>query len=152
MTFAKAQDAIDEMYAAVWIAWQNETVAVTSYVPEMRWQGKEQPEKPSGNSKFWARTSYQVLQDKQATLSNCVGEPFKKRYTTKGLILVDISSPKGLNNEQKGLLLAEVVKKALRKPTPNGVTLLNARVMPMLPKDDCYRHLAIANFEYDEIG
>ena len=94
-------NAIDEINAEFWNSWNSDkTVFVVGYVPDVRWQGVEEPSLPDG-SKFWARVSIQTVFEEQTALA---GNESKRRYTSSGLVFVQIFALKAmrrLTNSEK---------------------------------------------------
>lgn len=145
--------ARDEMFALFNAAWQANSAAVVGYVPEVRWQGRETTEKPD-RSKFWARVSLQSVGEGQATLSNCVIEPGKKKYESFGLIFVQLFGPKSRATAYDDLQkLAMLARDAYRgKTTPGNVWFRNVRINTLQPEELFYRLNVIGEYEFDEIG
>lgn len=146
-------DAIDEMKSQFWLAWSADTTAIVGYVPETRWQNNEKPDKPD-NAKFWVRVSVLNAGEAQSTLSNCVGEPGKKRYTSAGLVYIQLFCPKTVVNADKlGQQLSKVARNAYRgKKTAGGIWFRNVRIIPVNAEELFYRFNIIAEYEYDELG
>lgn len=143
----------DEIFALFNTAWNANTTAIVGYVPEVRWQGKEVSTKPP-SGKFWARLSLQNLIEEQRTLSNCVGEPGKKHYTSSGLVFIQMFAPKEtLNAFYKCKQLAKVARNAFRgKTTPGKIWFRNVRINELNPEELFYRINVAAEYEFDEIG
>lgn len=146
-------DAIDAMFAKFRTAWIAATAAIVAYVPEVRWPGVENPALPSTDV-YWARVSQQTVIERQTTLSNDVGEPGKKRYTTSGLIFVQIFCPKSDSRAmERGRALAVVARNAFRGHTASGVVWFrNAHVNELPPEELALRFNVVAEYEYDELG
>ncbi len=140
--------AIDEMFDAFNVAWLANSSAVASYVPEVRWPGVEEPEIPEA-SKFWARVSQQTVDEGQSTLRN--GDA-GQRYTTDGLIFVQIFCPKSDSESMtKGRKLAIIARNAFRGHSTSGnVWFRNARINELSPEEKFYRFNVVAEYEYDE--
>lgn len=145
--------ARDEMLALFNAAWQANAGAIVSPVPEVRWQGKEVPTKPD-RTKFWAHVSIQSVIEQQATLSNCVVEPGKKKYESAGLVFVQLFGPKMTATAYDDLQkLAIVARNAFRgKTTPGNVWFRNVRINTLKPEELFYRFNVVAEYEFDEIG
>jgi|SRR5688572_14082970 len=146
-------EARDEMFALFKAAWDANTTAIAGYVPEVRWQGKELTTKPD-RSKYWARVSLQSVLEQQATLSNCVIEPGKKKYESAGLIFVQVFAPKAIATAYDTLQkLAIVARDAYRgKTTPGNVWFRNVRINTLEPEELFYRLNVVGEYEFDEIG
>lgn len=145
--------ARDEMFALFLTAWNANTTALVGYVPEVRWQGKEDGTKPD-RSKFWARVSIQSVLEQQATLSNCVVEQGKKKYESAGLVFVQLFGPKAVATAYDDLQkLAKVARNAYRgKTTPGNVWFRNVRINTLGPEELFYRLNVVAEYEFDELG
>lgn len=145
--------ARSEMFALFNDAWTANAATIVGYVPEVRWQGKELSTKPD-NSKFWARVSIQSVIEQQATLSNCVIEPGKKKYESAGLVFVQLFAPKSVDNSYELLQqLAKVARNAYRgKTTPGNVWFRNVRINTLAPEQLSYRLNVVSEYEFDEIG
>jgi hypothetical protein len=153
MTVASPIAARDEMFKLFNDAWTAGTFAIVGYVPEVRYQGREKG-KPD-NSKFWCRVSTQTILDRQATLSDCVGEPFKKRFETSGLLFGQIFAPKAVvNSYELGYRLAILARGVYRGKTsnPGGIVFQNVRINELPPEELSWRFNVVAEFEFDEIG
>ena len=145
-------DAKSEMFALLNAAWQANTVAIVGYVPAIYWQMKEEPATPDP-SKYWARCSRQTVLEQQTTLSTCEGANGQRRFTTFGLLFVQIFCPKAAENV--GTIaekLAQVAKDAYRKQqTTSGIVFRNVRINELPPENQYYRLNVVAEFEYDEL-
>lgn len=145
--------ARDEMFALFKAAWDANSAAIAGYIPEVRWQGKELTTKPD-RSKFWARVSIQSVIEQQATLSNCVIEPGKKKYESSGLIFVQLFAPKVTDGAYELLQqLAKVARDAYRgKTTPGNVWFRNVRINTLSPEELFFRLNVVGEYEFDEVG
>jgi len=144
------EEAIDEIFGIFNAAWLDNSAAVVGYVPEVRWPGVEEPEKPD-LSKFWARVSQQTVIEGQSSLRN--GDA-GQRYTTDGLVFVQIFCPKsdslGMTNGRK---LAIIARNSFRGNATSGqVWFRNARINELPPEENWYRFNVVAEYEYDENG
>jgi len=103
------------------------------------------------NSKFWARISLQQVTSGQSTLSENVSSNGQKRFTSTGLIFVQIFAPK--DNTSLPLLqkVDMLVQNCFRHSTAN-VILRNSRIKELNPTDGSLNHNVIADYEFDEIG
>ena len=144
------EEAIDEIFGIFNAAWLAESAAVAGYIPEVRWPGVEEPEKPD-LAKFWARVSQQTVIEGQSSLRN--GDA-GQRYTTDGLVFVQIFCPKsdslGMTNGRK---LAIIARNGFRGNATSGqVWFRNARINELPPEENWYRFNVVAEYEYDENG
>ncbi|CAA2409750.1 Phage Minor tail protein [Xanthomonas phage Suba] len=104
--------------------------------------------------KVCARLDVQHILDDQQTLSNCVEEPFKKRYLVSGMLFVEFYAPKTTVNAAKIIgELAEIAKAAFRGREMNGnITFRRTRIVTAPKEDDFYRLDVSSDFEYNQIG
>lgn len=148
--YAQATDEINQRFYDDWLS---KTAEIVGYVPELRWQNVQEPAQIN-SSKFWARVSIQTVIEEQSTLSNCEGLPWQKRYTTNGLVFVQIFCPKSnARANELGKLLSVVARNSFRgKMTDNKVWFRKARINELPQEDLFYRFNVIAEFQYDELG
>lgn len=148
--FAEATDQINKLFND---AWQVGTSSIVGYIPEIRWEGKEKDPKPDA-SKFWVRHSVQSVDENQSSLSVCEGVSGNKKYTSTGLVFIQVFCPKSIINANAvGKKLAAVGKKAYRGKTTQGkIWFRNVRVVSIPEEFAYYRFNVIAEYEYDEIG
>lgn len=146
-------DAQDEMYALLLAAWNANTPAIVGYVPELRYQNVEIPTKPD-SSKYWARLSIQTVTEGQTTLSSSVVSDGHSRYTTNGLIFVQIFAP--LSDSlcgRNGQLISQVAKKAFRGHTTSGkVWFRNGRIQELPNDSQSVRFNVVTEYQYDELS
>lgn len=144
--------AIDDMFALFNAAWQNSNAIVGS-VPEVRWQGVEERDVPPANA-YWCRVSTQNVIDRQATLKSGVDSGQQRRYTSQGLLFVQLFCPMSdARAMEKGRQLAELARAAFRGvESPNGVWFRNARINELAPADNAYRFNIVVEYEYDDIA
>lgn len=114
------------------------------------YQGVEAPGKIPSN-KFWARLSQQTVLESQATLR---GGDLKTRYTTDGLIFVQIFGAKDKpQNYEKLTKLAALIKTAFRgKQTDGCIWFRNTRIQELPPEDAWFRLNVVSEYQYDELG
>lgn len=144
------EDAIDEMFGIFKTAWEANSAAVASYIPEVRWPGVEEPTTPE-TSKFWVRVSQQTVDEEQSSLRN--GD-FVQRYTADGVIFVQLFCPKSdAQSMTNGRKLAIIARNAFRGNATSGkVWFRNARINELPPEEKFYRFNVVAEYEYDEQG
>lgn len=145
--------AVDSMFLAINLAWKAGAAAIVGYLPEVRWQGIENPDPPDA-SKYWARVSQQGVDRHQASLSNNVNGPDKRRFNSAGLIFVQIFAPRSDElGFQRGQGLAVIARDALSRHTADGeVWFRYARVNELPPEEQWHRFNVVAEYEYDELG
>lgn len=141
--------ALDEMFALFRDAWNTGATAIVGYVPEVRWPGVEEPDKPE-TKKYWARVSTQTVLERQATFRN--GDD--KRYTTDGLLFVQIFCPMSdARAMERGRNLAVLARNAFRgEETSSSVWFRNARINELSPDGKAYRFNVVTEYEYDELA
>ncbi len=144
-------NAVDEMFSVVRTVWNANTAAIVGYVPEMRWQGVE-VSTPPPNDLYWGRTSIQTVTDQQTNVATLDGNG-KRRYTTSGLIFVQLFAPLAdAQSMDKIRKLAQTVRAGFRgTTTPSSVVFRNARINELSPDGKANRINVVAEFEYDEI-
>lgn len=142
------EEAIDEIFGIFKTAWDAESAAAVTYVPEVRWPGVEEPNKPD-NSSFWVRVSQQTVLENQASLKN--GEN-GQRYTTSGLVFIQLFCPKSDSESMtKGRRLAIIARDAFRGNSTSGnVWFRNAKINELPAEEYFYRFNVIVEYEYDE--
>lgn len=148
-----ALEAEDQIKTKFYETWQAGATAIVGYVPEVRWQGVEEPSAPDAN-KFWCRHSLEIVEEQQSTLSSCEGAPGQKRYVTYGLVFVQIFCPRSLALAyRQGKLLGELAKSAYRgTSTPGGVWFRKATLKPLQSENSYIRFNVSAQFEYDSLA
>lgn len=142
------EEAIDEIFEIFKVAWDANSAAIVGYVPEIRWQGVEEPNSPD-YSKFWCRVSQQTVIEQQSGFRNGECKP----YTTEGLVFIQIFCPKSDSESMtKGRKLAIVGRDAFRGNSTSGkVWFKNARVNELPAEIQWIRLNVVAEYEYDEI-
>lgn len=153
MTVANFSEAKDEMLSLLKAAWDSESGAVVGYIPEIRYEAVEKADQID-RSKYWIYATIQAVDEEQATLSDCVGVPFQKRYNAAGLVFIQLFAPKSdEEGEAKLEQLAAIAKKAFRgKTTVGSIWFRNVRIKSVDPEALFYRLNVVAEYEYDEIG
>jgi hypothetical protein len=148
--YDQANDEINALFLAKWNA---ESAAIAGYIPAIEWQGVTQRDAPDG-SKFWVRVSKQNVFEEQSTLSTCEALPGQKRYTSSGLVFVQLFCPKSYQRSfEIGQTLAKLARDSFRgKSTDGGIWFRNVRINELPPEELYQRFNVIADFEYDEIS
>lgn len=145
-TYKAARNTIQSLF---WTAWQANAPALTGgSVPEVRWQGKEEPSLPPSDAS-WARVTVRHTGGQQATL----GGPSLRRWRREGLITIQVFTPisdgEGLN---LGLDLAKIAADAYEgQDGDGGIWFRNVRVSEIGPDGPWFQHNMLAAFEYDEL-
>lgn len=141
--------ATDEIKSFFWSDWNSvKTSSIVGYVPKVFWQGITEPDPPDSDA-FWARFSIQTVFEEQSGLS---GGDLSRRYTTSGLIFIQIFCPKSESRGfEFGQQLASVGRASFRgRSTPGGVWFRNVRINELNPEQLCYRFNVVSEFEFDE--
>lgn len=144
--------AIDEVLGRV-----NSTItglsSIVGYEPETRWQNIEQGTPPDA-AKYWLRTTVQTVEEMQAGLSVAVQEIGKRRFTSFGLVFVQIFCPQSdVEANEKGNKIAMLIRNNFRAAIVSGkVTFRNARIQELAPDAGAVRFNVVAEIEYDEIS
>ncbi len=148
-----APQALDEMFALFWRVWQSGTPAIVGNVPAVRWPGVEERNPPAMDS-YWARVSTQEIDSPQTTLKSGVAPDEKQRYTSTGLLFVQLFCPMSdAKAKERGDALAELARGAFRGvETPGGVWFRNPRSSPLAPQDNAYRFNIVVEYQFDGIG
>lgn len=147
-------DAQDEMLAMFVAAWNAGSAAIVGYIPEIRYGGVDNPTKPD-SSKYFCRISIQTVDEQQSTLSSAVKAEPGRRYTTNGLIFVQVFAPLSDSlSDRNGKKLSELAKKAFRgKATAGKVWFLNGRVQDNLASEEQFaRFNVVTEYQYDELS
>jgi hypothetical protein len=145
-------DGIDEIRELVYNAWAAGAASIVGYLPEMRFHGVESPELPD-KTLYWARLSTTTLDDRQATLSTCIGAPNQRKYEEKGLVYVQVFAPKNGDNSDRNLgLLSELVQASLRgKKTSGGIWFTGVRIIPLSAEESFSRRNVVAEYTRDQV-
>lgn len=142
-------DARDELFAQFSGAVPG-IALLLGYQPLIVYQGKDSLVK-SPVDQFWFRISQQTVLEEQSALA---GNDLKRRYTTDGLVFVQIFIPKTApQNYALGLGFANSIKNAYRgKQTSSCMWFRNVRIQELPPEDAWFRLNVVAEYQYDEIG
>ena len=108
--FNNAIDEIYSMFSAEWLA-NSMSVADINYVPEIRLEGLENPNKPDA-SKLWARFSWQILDESQNSLKNSNSVQL---YSILGIVAIQIFGPRSDDQSfDKIMSLAKMTRNLFR--------------------------------------
>lgn len=121
-----------------------------AYTPIYIYQGVDKEPSPP-TDKLWMRLSQQTVLEEQATLA---GNDLKRRYTTRGLLFVQVFVPRSKPQDYAfGLAVADLVLKAYRgKSTADCMDFYNVRRQELPPETAWNRINVVAEYRYDEIG
>lgn len=148
-------DATDSMYDLFLTGFKEPAKELLGYIPEIRWRNKEEKAKPP-TDKFWCRVSVFTEDEEQTNVSVVrVDEKYIRRYTTYGVIIIQIFCPKSVKNSDKlGQKLSNISKLCFRgKKADCGIIFRNSRINDGIPPEELfYRFNVISDFEYDEIA
>jgi hypothetical protein len=143
--------AVDAMFAMVLADWSANAPGIvgTTGVPEVRWQGVENPNSPAVGT-YWLRVTEQIVIESQTSLAGGDG---RKRYTSQGVIFsqvfVPVSDPAAYT---RGRVLSEMCRNTFRKREPNDlVWFRNAKITPVGLTTGWYQFNISATFQFDEI-
>jgi hypothetical protein len=147
--------ARDDMFAQFRAAWTDAVTgagSIVGAVPMALFPAMETQD-PIPTDVYWCRVTLLPNDTEQTGFSNGAYAPGNRRYTSYGLIVVQIFGPRqNADVADKLALLAQCAQKAFRKETANGVVLRNASFRPMLPEENWEGMIVQAEYEYDEIG
>ena len=149
---ATYKEAIDQIYSVIRTNWNSGTTAIMGYVPPIYWPGVESPAIPDG-SKYWAHVSNQTVIEGQTCVSAIDGVLNKRRYTTHGILFIQLFCPKSdTQSMQKGRALATLSRNGYRgMSTAGGVWFRNAKISE-LDAENVFNRLNVSvEYEYDEI-
>ena len=143
-------EASKEMFDPLRALVKGELKTLLGYEMEMRWPFIPEPKTPKTD--VWMRVSRQNVIEGQATFSECVGGPGQKRYTTDGLLIIQLFAP--VTGQATILTKVGPIIRNLYRTLPNNFGLMyrNVRVDQNIPPEDKYYRLnVVAETEYDEI-
>jgi hypothetical protein len=147
---ATYQEATDTMFAQLNNLWATDSAAIAGYIPNIYWPNIEEPVSKPVDA-YWARMSRQTVLQQQ---SNLTGADQLKRYTTRGLVSVQIFAPMMLVSS--GIVLsqlAQIVQNAYRGvTTSNGIWFRNATIKELPADGRYYRANVTCDFQYDEVS
>ena len=142
--------AIEEMFTSFNTLWASKSNAILGYVPVIYWPGIDDGS-TADCSKFYVRLNVQTAVTKQATLSESVVINGSQRFTSYGVFVAEIYSPKRKDSISKGRELCEAVLSIFRSST-NNVVMRNARIREMPSENGAVRFNVVTEFEFDEIA
>lgn len=147
------QQARKEMFAKVSECWNAHAEDIVGYVPEIRWQGIEEPELP-GADKFWMRagtTNVTTRQSGHMSPDAPGGSPVV--YDNFGFITLQIFAPmKGRESWSKGELLSELGQRMfMASETGGGVWFRNPRIRNLNHDGTFYRWNVIADYQFSQV-
>lgn len=151
MTYTEAIDAIFGAFRERWV--DGDATAIAGYLPAVQYMGNTQKAGQDW-SKHFAVITQQTVKEEQSTISCCVGENGKRRYTTYGLVFVQLFAPKGPAGQDQCRKLAIIAKSAYRGQTAGdgAIVFRNVRINELEPEENCYRINVVSEYEYDDIN
>ncbi len=120
----------------------------TMYVPEIRWQQTLVPAKID-NDKHWARFTMQNVINRQASMAGGRSLAVGTRYTTQGIIIIQLFFAKSSYEHRVCKILAFIAENAFVQENANGVWFRNATTIELEQEDCFFRSNVVAEFEYD---
>lgn len=147
MTYIEAVDELFGIFNDMWEDPAEGAEPIVGYVPEVRWPGVEEPDKPN-KSKFWTRVSQQTLTDEQSAFC---GEG-SCNFTNEGLLMVELFCPKSTNTGvTKGRELSIIIRNAYRcKNTSSGLWFRSQKITELDPEAHFYRFMVTVEYQFDE--
>lgn len=141
--------AVDEMFGMFKDVWEAESAAICGYVPEIRWQGVEEPEKPATDL-FFARVSQQTAGEDQTTIRDGANG---QRYTNRGLLFIQILAPRSESDSMEKLRqLSQMVKNTFKGHTSSSDIWFRRGQIREMPTDNYfYNFNVVTEYRYDEI-
>lgn len=146
-TYDEATDTINSLLYNLWVT---NSAAIAGYVPAIYWPTIELPKEPPVD-KCWARISRQTVIQSQA---NIAGADSVRRYTTRGLVSVQIFAPRIIvNSGGVCIALGKLVQSAYRGiTTSNGLWFRNVTLKELAADTRYNRCNVVSDFQYDEVG
>jgi len=145
--------AKSEIFSQFYDNWITDSPLIVGYEPKSFFGGIEY-DKDLDTSLFYAKIRLHTESDKQKTLSTTVTEIGKRRYESKGSVLIEILCPlSNASYTNLGELLAQSVQNSFRgKETLSCVLFQNVRITEGYHDDKFYSFEVIVNFNYETIA
>lgn len=121
-----------------------------TYIPEIRWQETLKPEKID-NDRHWARFTMQNVINRQATMAGGRVGPIGTRYTTQGVIIVQLFFARSSYEYDVCKKLAFIAENAFVQENAQGVWFKNPTTIDLNPEDCFFRSNVTAEYEYDTV-
>lgn len=148
MTIVTYQEAVDEMFGLVKTTLDAEALVILGHAPDVRWQGVEESDPPALDT-TWVHVYQSTVNTRQAGLNNAVS----RRYTTVGVLLVDIFVPRSLGQAMEhGRELTEGLRRAFEGTRTGGVWYRNVTATEGGQTDSFSVFRMTADYEYAEEG
>lgn len=146
------QQARKEMFALVDECWKARAAAIVGYIPEIRWQGVEEPKLP-GADKFWMRVGTTTVTTRQSG-HQMPDAPDRSPvvYDNHGFITLQQFAPmKGRDVWSKGELLSELGQRMfMASETGGAVWFRNPRIRELNNDGTWYRWNVIADYQFSQ--
>lgn len=152
MTIMAPSTARKEIFALVDSVWTDKAPAIVgaASAPVIRWQGDEEGALPGG-TEFWMRASTQGVDTEQSGFA--VGEHTQSgvRFTTTGIVILQLFAPMKGDGYAKGELLAALGQcMFMASHTPSGVWFRRPRINELENDGTWYRWNVIADYQFDQ--
>ena len=147
-TYFEARDAIYGVVKST----VDDAASYIGYIPEVEYPSITKIDNPPID-KIWLRANMTTVGEPQSTLSTCIGEPFSNRYTSFGLVIIELYIPKQGNIYELATQLATHLRDVYRKSgSSSGVIYRKARINDNISAEANFKRInVIAEYEYDEI-
>jgi hypothetical protein len=140
-------DALDELFGMVKAIFdQAKWSDLFGYTIDVRWPGVALATKPD-MTKLWARVSFQIVSEPQASLSNAAGN---KMYETTGLLYVQLFCPRNQpDSMDNGRELAVDMRNRFRHDSPSQEIWFRNQTVRELPEtEENYPINVVVTFSY----
>lgn len=146
------QNARKEMFDLVNTCWNDHSLPIIGYVPEIRWQGIEEAEFP-GADKYWMRASTNNVSTRQRGHQMPEAGLSKVVYDTFGFITLQIFAPmKSPVSWANGELLSELGQGMfMATETGGAVWFRNPRILQLNNDGTWYRWNVIADYRFSHV-
>jgi hypothetical protein len=139
--------ALEGIYGDVSAWYDASTLTVAGMKPKLVFDSADIKD---SQAKASVRAKAFFLSEEQATLSDCVASPKKKRYTIDGTIIFQIFVLKStINAESELIRVLNDIREGYRKKSSTGITYRNIVFKNLTPEDAYHRANLAVNFEYD---
>lgn len=144
LSYDEAYDAITTYFTAEWAAKADDIVG---YVPDIRFAGIEEKEKPTVT---FVRFVMNPVSSPQSTLRNA---EYGQRYENNGIIIVQLLvERKSVQAEAQARKLAQVAQGIFRDPGfPGCFIFRNIRINNLEPEATWLRKNVITEYQFDEL-
>lgn len=137
------EDAISEIFEIAKSSISTKSQAIVGYTPIIYWPGSTNAS--PDESKFWFRVRQNTVLEQQTTLRTGV-----KRYTSYGIVFIQLFCPKRPDSILKGRKLARLIRDSYRQASGGSVVYRNHRIQEEVPDNAIQQFTIIVNYEFDE--